>query len=176
MGVAIVFTIQVTIRVLRDLPALYRVEAQSDLNAARQVMEALRAPVRILETLVLEYSIWDATYEFVEMTPDSREWTEYLDLAFEIPFDTFFLHDINGVIFLDSDGSLVYRLTLDLDNGNPIPGLDLTSFAVREILTTRYRSPLHPALQTDPAIINSGFVQTDRGTVFFASSEIHRTV
>lgn len=173
-GVVVVFALQVAIRVLRDLPALYRVEAQSDRNAARQVMEALRAPVRMLETLVLDYSVWDATYDFIEMAPDSPEWMEYLDAAFEVPFDTFFLYDINGVIYLDSEGSLVYRLTLDLETGTPIPGLNLTSPALREILTTRYRARPQPTRENDPAIINSGFVQSHRGPLFFASSEIHR--
>ena len=73
-------------------------------------MESLRAPVRMLETLVLDYSIWDATYDFIEMTPDSQEWMDYLDAAFEVPFDTFLLYDINGVVYLDSEGSLVYQV------------------------------------------------------------------
>ena len=169
-----VFALQVAIRAFRELPALYRLEAQSDRNAVRQVQLSLRSPVRLLETLVLDYSIWDNTYDFVEMTPDSQEWIDYLDLAFEQPWDTFFLHDVNGFIYLNSDDALVYQLSLDPKTGVPCPEFDLASPAFREALTGRYRPQSEGTEWLDPALINSGFLQTDQGPLFFAASEIYR--
>ena len=175
VGVVVVFALQVVIRVVRDLPALYRLEAQSDQNAVRQVRETLRAPVRNLETVILDYAIWDETFDFVEMTPGSEEWDGYLEAEYMWPWDTFYLQGINGFIYLDLDGSLVYRLSLDLDTGKPIPELDLMSPAFRDALTGQYRPRGEGSGSIDPAIMSSGFLQTDRGSMYFAASEIHRS-
>jgi diguanylate cyclase (GGDEF)-like protein len=175
VGVVAVFALQVAIRVVRDLPALYRLEAQSDQNAVLQVKETLRAPVRNLEMVLLDYSIWDDTYDFVEMEPGSEEWDDYLEAEYMWPWDTFFLQGINGIIYLDSDGSLVYRLSLDLETGKPIPELDLMSPAFREALTGPYRRQGEGSGSIDPAIISSGFLQTGRGPMYFVASEIHRS-
>jgi diguanylate cyclase (GGDEF)-like protein len=171
----VIFALQVAIRVVRDLPALYRLEAQSDQNAVLQVKETLRAPVRNLEMVLLDYSIWDETYDFVEMEPGSEEWDDYLEAEYMRPWDTFFLQGINGIIYLDSDGSLVYRFTLDLETGKPIPELDLKSPAFREAMTGPYLPQGEGSEVIDPAIISSGFLQTDRGPMYFVASEIHRS-
>jgi len=175
VGVVVVFALQVAIRVVRDLPALYRLEAQSDQNAVLQVKETLRAPIRNLETVILDYTIWDDTYDFVGMEPGSEEWDDYLEAEYMWPWDSFYLQGINGVIYLDSDGSLVYRLSLDLETGNPIPELDLKSPAFREAITGPYLPQGEGSEVIDPAIISCGFLQTDRGPMYFVASEIHRS-
>ena len=98
VGMVLVFALQVAIRAFRELPALYRLEALSDRNAVRQVQLSLSATVELLEKFVLSYAIWDDTYDFVEMTPESEEWNTFAD-----PWDTFNIHDVNGFIFFDSD-------------------------------------------------------------------------
>ena len=174
-GLLLVFGLQIAIRVLRDLPTLYRLEAQSDRNAARQVQQSLLTRVETLEMLTLDYGLWDETYEFLDSTPGSEEWNEYLESNLDYPYDTFLIYDINGFIFLDSDHSLVYSYTLDLETGKLGRELDLESSTVREALTVRNRPPSKVTRALDPALVNSGFLLSDQGPVLFAASEVYKT-
>ena len=115
VGVLFAFALQVSIRVLSELPALYQLEAQSDQNAVRRVRETLVLQAEHLQQVAITFAIWDDTVDFIAMAPDSDEWSQYIESAYDLPYtDTFVLNDFNGFIYLDPDQSLVHRLSFDL--------------------------------------------------------------
>lgn len=131
-------------------PSFAELERDQALEDARRIVEALRREGAHLDTSVRDWAYWDDSYEFAQGNNDT-----YVDE--NLYAGTLEGLSVNALYLLDRQGTVLWRLLLDLDTGEELTASDLPSdhFAAdHPILTLRPADrPFHGLMETQAGLM-----------------------
>lgn len=153
---------ELAIRTWIELPELYRIEREADARAVMRMRNAMARRAEDLARKVRDYAAWDATYEFMSLSPEDERAAYFLET--EIGPATYRNNQINGIVIVDNDRRVVHSANISDQTGAPDATLELKLDSLDPRVFGR---PGHEGV-----IIAAGFVPSSLGHLLFASARI----
>ncbi len=152
------FVLQVTIK-----PKFDEIEiATSKLNHKR-VVDAIETVQAKIRSSTQDWSFWDDTFDFARGENVER----YTAANLGSPIEALDGLGIETLIFLNSEGRVLWSVAIDISTKDRIPGL------IEEILALNYKHPHVSGAGEAKAL--SGLIKTSRGLMILASAPIKKS-
>lgn len=147
-------------------------EEKNALENTQRVQDAFRNDIDYLDSMVLDWAVWDDSYEFIE---DANE--EYINS--NLVDETFTGIELNLIMFINSSGTIIYGNAYDLteDESVPVPHSMEEHISPNSLLLSHSETdssisgiislPEGPMLVASRPIVTSDFEGPIRGTLIF---------
>jgi diguanylate cyclase (GGDEF)-like protein len=163
-GLIFAFFAQVATRILIELPALYKVESQSDRKDVERALRAINQFAIDLGRAAADYGAWDDTYEFISLLPSDPLFEEYLASSVSPSF--FSVNNIDGAMFISKRRGVTHNVVFNQVTEAVKPNATLELTSLDSLVFAQSKDPFYPS------IINHGFSNSNQGPIVFAASKI----
>lgn len=160
------FSAQLAVRYFIDLPTLFTIVNQSDRKDVLRVNNALSQRLAVYENRVADNALWDDAYEFVQSPHEQF-------LASNFDSRTLQDNEIDGVIFLDAAGDVVWQFGLEFGQGDTKPMLEQPPMGEEMMRKLMHVAPHLP--QQGEIAKRVGYVRTPKSPVVFVAYPIFPT-
>ncbi|MBU0611973.1 PAS domain S-box protein [Patescibacteria group bacterium] len=121
-----------------------------------RVKDALNNEIFQLSSTLRDWAYWDDTYEFVE---DQNQ--DFLDANLNI--NSIANIRLNGMVFLNSKGEIIFRKMIDVDTSQEISSKNIALYVLENSKITTF---------TNSEKIYSGIISIPEGPMLFSASQI----